>query len=80
MRTLLSFMVIAAVGAERVGPEPLQGEGARRHARRIDAQDAAALKATILASGLSVSQLVATAWASASTALRKRGIEVRVAR
>ncbi|MCB9451209.1 MAG: catalase/peroxidase HPI [Anaerolineaceae bacterium] len=33
----------------------------------IDAQDIAALKAKILASGLTVSQLVATAWASAST-------------
>ncbi len=33
----------------------------------IDAQDIAALKAKILASGLSVSQLVTTAWASAST-------------
>ena len=33
----------------------------------IDAQDVAALKSTILASGLSVSQLVSTAWASAST-------------
>lgn len=33
----------------------------------IDEQDAAALKAKILASGLSVSQLVSTAWASAST-------------
>jgi catalase-peroxidase len=33
----------------------------------IDAQDVAGLKATILGSGLSVSQLVATAWASAST-------------
>jgi len=33
----------------------------------IDAQDIAALKADILASGLSVSQLVSTAWASAST-------------
>jgi catalase-peroxidase len=33
----------------------------------IDAKDAAALKGRILASGLSVSQLVATAWASAST-------------
>ena len=32
----------------------------------IDAQDVVALKATILA-GLSISQLVATAWASAST-------------
>src|SRR5215472_9981809 len=33
----------------------------------ISAQDAAALKAKILASGLSVSQLVSTAWASAAT-------------
>jgi len=33
----------------------------------IDAQDIASLKGRILASGLSVSQLVSTAWASAST-------------
>ena len=33
----------------------------------IDAQDITALKARILASGLSISQLVATAWASAAT-------------
>jgi len=33
----------------------------------IDTQDIAGLKSTILASGLSVSQLVSTAWASAST-------------
>jgi catalase-peroxidase len=33
----------------------------------IDAQDIAALKARILASGLSIPQLVSTAWASAST-------------
>ncbi len=33
----------------------------------IDAEDTAALKAQILASGLSVSQLVSAAWASAST-------------
>ncbi|MBB5061788.1 catalase/peroxidase HPI [Granulicella mallensis] len=33
----------------------------------VDAQDIAALKSTILASGLPVSQLVSTAWASAST-------------
>ncbi len=41
----------------------------------IDAQDVADLKAKILASGLSVSQLVSTAWASASTFLGsdKRG-------
>src|SRR5262249_15193466 len=41
----------------------------------VDAQDIAALKAKILAAGLSVSQLVATPWASASTVRRsdKRG-------
>ncbi|RJR36024.1 MAG: catalase/peroxidase HPI [Desulfobacteraceae bacterium] len=33
----------------------------------IDAQDIAALKGTILASGISISELVSTAWASAST-------------
>ena len=33
----------------------------------IDDADAAALKAKVLASGLSVSELVGTAWASAST-------------
>ena len=33
----------------------------------VDAQDIAALKAKLLASGLSTSELVATAWASAST-------------
>jgi len=33
----------------------------------VDAKDVAALKAKILASGLSISQLVSTAWASAST-------------
>ena len=33
----------------------------------IDAQDIASLKAKILASGLSISELVSTAWASAST-------------
>jgi catalase-peroxidase len=33
----------------------------------VDVRDVAALKATVLASGLSVSQLVSTAWASAST-------------
>ncbi len=33
----------------------------------VDAQDIAALKAKVLASGLSISQLVSTAWASAAT-------------
>ena len=33
----------------------------------VDAQDIAALKAKVLASGLSIAQLVSTAWASAST-------------
>ena len=36
----------------------------------IDGTDIAALKARILASGLNVSQLVSTAWASASTAAK----------
>ncbi len=40
----------------------------------IDAKDAADLKARILASGLSVSELVSTAWASAST---YRGSDMR---
>ena len=40
----------------------------------VDAQDVAALKAKILQSGLSVSQLVSTAWASAST---YRGSDMR---
>ncbi|HQX60266.1 MAG: catalase/peroxidase HPI [Rhodoferax sp.] len=40
----------------------------------IDAQDIAALKAQILASGLTVAQLVTTAWASAST---YRGSDMR---
>jgi catalase-peroxidase len=35
--------------------------------KAIDAQDVASLKSKILASGLSVSQLVSTAWAAAST-------------
>src|ERR1039457_7267102 len=35
--------------------------------KSVDAQDIASLKGKILASGLSVSQLVSTAWASAST-------------
>ena len=41
----------------------------------IDEQDVAALKATVLASGLSISDLVTTAWASAATfrASDKRG-------
>ncbi|HSC69954.1 MAG TPA: peroxidase family protein, partial [Candidatus Methylomirabilis sp.] len=37
------------------------------HHKLVDVQDIAALKSKILASGLPVSQLVATAWASAST-------------
>ncbi|MCE8548344.1 catalase/peroxidase HPI [Ruegeria pomeroyi] len=41
---------------------------------QIDAADAAALKAQILASGLSVSDMVSTAWASAST---YRGSDMR---
>src|SRR4029079_18567509 len=37
------------------------------HHRLIDEKDAAALKKKILASGLSIPELVSTAWASAST-------------
>ncbi|MCB9313810.1 MAG: catalase/peroxidase HPI [Lewinellaceae bacterium] len=40
----------------------------------VDAQDIASLKGNILASGLSISELVATAWASAST---YRGSDMR---
>ncbi|OGT56108.1 MAG: catalase/peroxidase HPI [Gammaproteobacteria bacterium RIFCSPHIGHO2_12_FULL_63_22] len=40
----------------------------------VDAKDIAALKATLLTSGLSISQLVTTAWASASTF---RGTDMR---
>ena len=40
----------------------------------VNAQDVAALKAKVMASGLSVAQLVATAWASAST---YRGSDMR---
>ena len=36
-------------------------------AKLVDSQDVAAIKASIVASGLTVSQLVSTAWASAST-------------
>ena len=50
------------------GDAALAGPGARRSTHElIDAADVAALKEQILASGLSVSQLVSTAWASAST-------------
>ena len=47
--------------ADLAGPDPGRRSSADRRA------DIAALKAKILASGLSVSQLVSTAWASAST-------------
>jgi len=46
----------------------------KRDHELVDAQDIAALKSTILASGLTVSQLVSTAWASAST---YRGSDMR---
>ena len=46
----------------------MAGPGSRRSTHElIDAKDIAALKSKILASGLSISQLVSTAWASAST-------------
>jgi catalase-peroxidase len=47
--------------ADLAGPDPGRRPSAGRR------QDIAALKAKILASGLSVPQLVSTAWASAST-------------
>ena len=50
-----------------VGEAAVAGPGPRGDARAVGAEDIAALKAQILASGLSVSQLVSTAWASAST-------------
>jgi catalase-peroxidase len=46
---------------------PWQDPSPAVHHELIGAQDIAALKTKILASGLSVSQLVSTAWASAST-------------
>ena len=46
----------------------MAGPGPRRSTHElIDAKDIAALKSKILASGLSISQLVSTAWASASS-------------
>ncbi|MEJ0042587.1 MAG: catalase/peroxidase HPI, partial [Rhizomicrobium sp.] len=44
-----------------------QGPRAAADYKPVDARDIADLKAKILASGLSISELVATAWASAST-------------
>ena len=52
-----------AAGADAV---PDAQDPSKRH-ELIDTQDIADLKARVLASGLSVSQLVSTAWASAST-------------
>ena len=62
-------------GADLALPRPARSEGAAAVAgpvpavdhKLIGARDIAALKAKILASGLSISQLVATAWASAAT-------------
>ena len=63
-------------GPDRALPRPggpgrdaaVAGPGPRgRRTSSIGAEDVAALKGQILASGLSVSQLVSTAWASAST-------------
>ncbi len=48
-------------------PQPWQDPVPPATGPRIGAPEIAALKAKLLASGLSVSQLVATAWASAST-------------
>ena len=62
-------------GADHALPRPggsqgaadLAGPGARGDHELIDAKDIASLKDKILASGLSISQLASTAWASASS-------------
>ncbi|WP_431775695.1 catalase/peroxidase HPI [Streptomyces cucumeris] len=60
--------VVRYLGAEVPSEELLwQDPLPARTGEAIDAADAAALKEQILASGLTVSQLVGTAWASAST-------------
>ena len=67
---------------ELIWQDPIPAVDHRAGARR---QDVAALKAKILASGLSISELVTTAWASASTfrgggrARRRNGARVRLA-
>ena len=53
------------IGASRAAV--VAGPGSSRRPSFDDADDTAALKAKILASGLSILQLVTTAWASAST-------------
>ena len=56
------------VGAEVPGEELIwQDPIPTANYKTIDASDISALKATILATGVSVSELVSTAWASAST-------------
>ncbi|WP_435240489.1 catalase/peroxidase HPI [Streptomyces cucumeris] len=60
--------VVRYLGAEVPSEELLwQDPLPARTGEAIDAADAAALKEQVLASGLTVSQLVGTAWASAST-------------
>ena len=49
------------------GGAAVAGPGPRCHHEPVDADDMAALKSRLLASSLTVSQLVSTAWASAST-------------
>jgi catalase-peroxidase len=51
---------------ELIWQDPIPAFDHKLH-KSIDAQDIAALKAKLLASGLSISELVFTAWASAST-------------
>ncbi|HET8692564.1 MAG TPA: catalase/peroxidase HPI [Steroidobacteraceae bacterium] len=55
-------------------PQPWQDPVPAVEHPLVDAQDVAALKEKVLASGLSVSQLVSTAWASAAT---YRGSDMR---
>ena len=55
------------LGPEVAPPQVWQDPVPKVDHKLIDAQDAAELKAKLLASGLSPAQLVSTAWASAST-------------
>ena len=54
------------------GAAALAGPGPRRRPRLVGDEDVAGLKAKVLDSGLSVEQLVGTAWASAATLPRHR--------
>ena len=57
--------VFKAFNDFRIDDMPAQADISRRMLRRLE--DIAALKAKVLESGLSVSQLASTAWASAAS-------------